>query len=74
MSGKGMTTAKYREMAADAESRLAWAEAAECWDQAIAVYPSSGVLADCDRESMRVRAEACRLVARSQKKEKSDAE
>ncbi len=73
MSGKGMTTAKYREMAADAESSLAWAEAAQYWDQAIAVYPSSGDLAELDKKLMRSRAETCAISALSQKKEKPDA-
>jgi hypothetical protein len=52
-------TAILRQAAENAEKRLAWAEAAELWRQAIDNYPSSGALAELDKRKMTARMDAC---------------
>lgn len=62
---EGLTTAAWREMARSAEAASQWFDAARCWEQAVAAYPSPvGQLAQRDIERMRERAVCCCRQAR----------
>lgn len=60
-----MTTAKMREKAKLYESMLDWDKAALCWDAAADLYPKPypllGALAEKDIDSLRRRAQTCRI-------------
>ena len=54
------TTAYYRTLAADFESRLEWGRAADAWQRAIDLYPvRRGELAEHDINLLTERRDAC---------------
>jgi hypothetical protein len=60
-----MTTAQFRNLAADCESKLDWANAAVYWRKAIAAYPSPrSDLGKRDIANMERFAKTCELGAK----------
>jgi hypothetical protein len=65
-----MNTAKMREKARYYESILDWSSAAECWEEAVRLYPHPyprlGELEEKDIKRMQQRAINCRSSAKSE--------